>query len=77
MTAPSHRPLPEDAHRSQEADINAPAGFEPAISASDRPQTLALQRSATGTGSSNPFGNTSCDRRDLDADTAGRAVEVP
>ena len=27
-----------------------PAGFEPAIPASDRPQTLALNRSATGIG---------------------------
>jgi hypothetical protein len=27
-----------------------PAGFEPAIPASDRPQALILDRSATGTG---------------------------
>ena len=29
-----------------------PAGFEPAVSASERPQTLALDRSATGIGTS-------------------------
>ena len=29
----------------------APAGFEPAIPAGDRPQTLAVDRSATGIGS--------------------------
>ena len=29
----------------------APAGFEPAIPAGDRPYTRALDRSATGTGS--------------------------
>ena len=28
-----------------------PAGFEPATPASDRPQTIALDRSATGIGS--------------------------
>ena len=31
-----------------------PAGFEPVTPASDRPQTLALDRSATGTGKSIP-----------------------
>ena len=31
-----------------------PAGFEPAVSASDRPQTLSLDRSATGDGRFEP-----------------------
>ena len=31
-----------------------PAGFEPAVPASDRPQTLALDRSATGIGRFDP-----------------------
>jgi hypothetical protein len=31
-----------------------PAGFEPVTPASDRPQTLVLDRSATGTGNSIP-----------------------
>jgi hypothetical protein len=35
---------------SQETDIHAPAGFEPTISASQRPQTYALDRAATGIG---------------------------
>jgi hypothetical protein len=32
-------------------DINAPAGFEPTISAGERPQNHALDCAATGTGS--------------------------
>ena len=31
----------------------SPAGFEPTISAGERPQTYALDRAATGTGNSN------------------------
>ena len=31
------------------------AGFEPAVPASERPQTLALDRSATGMGLINPL----------------------
>ena len=33
---------------SQETDIHSPAGFELAIPASERPQTHALDRTATG-----------------------------
>jgi len=36
-------------HNSQ--NIHAPVGFEPTISAGQRPQTHALDRAATGTGS--------------------------
>ena len=35
-------------------NINAPGGFEPAIRASGRPQTLALNRAATGIGRIRP-----------------------
>jgi hypothetical protein len=35
---------------SQETDIHAPAVFEPTIPASERPQTHALDRTATGIG---------------------------
>jgi hypothetical protein len=34
----------------REREILAPAGFEPTIQASERPQTHALDRAATGTG---------------------------
>jgi hypothetical protein len=34
---------------SQEIDIHAPAGFDPTISAGERPQTYTLDRAATGT----------------------------
>ena len=33
----------------------APVGFEPTISAGERPQTYALDRAATGTGMSLPY----------------------
>jgi hypothetical protein len=42
--------LPDNTRHAQEADIHAPAGFEPAIPASEWPQTHALDRAATGTG---------------------------
>ena len=32
-----------------------PVGFEPTISAGERPQTYALERAATGTGSVSPI----------------------
>jgi hypothetical protein len=35
---------------SQDIDIHAPAGFEPTIPATERPQTHALDREATGIG---------------------------
>ena len=34
-----------------------PVGFEPTISAGERPQTYALDRAATGTGSNNIYNN--------------------
>jgi len=46
---PSKRPLPDTAQHSQEKIIYAPwVAFEPAISASDRPQTQAEDHAATG-----------------------------
>jgi len=42
--------LPDNTQHSQETDIHAPVGFEPTIPASERPQTHALDRAATGTG---------------------------
>ena len=47
---PSQKPPPDNTQHSQETNIHAPERFEPAIPASDRPQTLALDRSATGIG---------------------------
>ena len=47
---PSWRSLPSNTQQSQETDIHALAGFEPAISASEQTQTLALNHSATGIG---------------------------
>jgi hypothetical protein len=40
--------LPDNTQHSQENHIHAPAGFEPAIPADERPQTHALDRAATG-----------------------------
>jgi hypothetical protein len=50
LNIPTQRPLPDNIHFSQETDTNAPAGFEPKIPASERPQTHALDRGATGIG---------------------------
>ena len=47
-SAQSQRPLPDNTQHSQETDIHAPAGFEPAIPASERPQTEALASAANG-----------------------------
>ena len=44
----SQRPLPDNTQHLQWTDVMLPAGFETAVQASDRPQTLALDRSATG-----------------------------
>jgi len=41
---------PMQRQHSQEANIHAPSGFEPTIAASERPQTHALDRAATGIG---------------------------
>jgi len=46
----SQKPLPDNTHHSQQTDFHAPVGFEPTISAGERPQTYALDRAATGTG---------------------------
>jgi len=40
---------------SQETDVYAPAEFEPAIQASERPQTHALERAVTGIGVYNSY----------------------
>ena len=50
VISPSQRPLPDNTQHSQETDIRSPAGFEPTVSAGQRPQTYALDRAATGTG---------------------------
>jgi hypothetical protein len=44
------RPLPDNTQHSQQTNIHAPVGFEPTISAGERPQTYILNREATGTG---------------------------
>ena len=48
----SQRPLAENTQHSQQTETHAyaPAGFEPAIPASDRPQTHALDRADTRMG---------------------------
>jgi len=46
----SQRSLPDNTQHPQQTNIHAPAGFEPAIPASERPQTYALDRATTGTG---------------------------
>jgi len=40
----------DNTKRSQQTDIHATTGFEPAIQTSVRPQVYALDRAATGTG---------------------------
>ena len=46
---PSQRPLPDNTQRSKQTSM-PPAEFEPTIPASERPQTYALDRAATRTG---------------------------
>ena len=46
--SPSKRPLPDSTQNSQEKELHILARFEPAIPASKRPQTRALDRAATG-----------------------------
>jgi len=48
--APSQLTLPDNTQHSQQTNMHAPAGFEPVIPASERPQTNALDREATGIG---------------------------
>jgi hypothetical protein len=43
----SQRPLPDNTQHSQQTNSHAPVGFEPTISAGERPQTYALDQSAT------------------------------
>jgi len=45
----SRRPLPDNTHHSQQTSMPL-VGFEPAISADERPPTHALDRAVTGTG---------------------------
>ena len=42
-----------------------PVGFEPTISAGERPQTYALDRAATGTGNNNNNNNNNNNRYDI------------
>ena len=51
VTSQTHRPLLDNTQHS--LNIHAPAGFEPAISASERQQTHALDRAANGIGHPN------------------------
>ena len=44
----SQRPLPDNIHNRQKSMF--PVGFEPTISAGERPQIYALDRAASGTG---------------------------
>jgi hypothetical protein len=44
---PSQSPLPDNTQNSQQTDIHAPAGIEPAIPAKERPQTHAFDRATT------------------------------
>jgi hypothetical protein len=55
VISPTQRPLPDNTKHSQETDRH-PAVFEPAIPASERPQTHALDSADTGIGESQIFG---------------------
>ena len=50
MISTSQRPLRGNIQHSEQTDIHAPAEFETAILASERPQTQSLDRAATGIG---------------------------
>ena len=56
------RPLPDNTQHSQQTNIHAhpPVRFEPTISAGERPQTYALDRAATGTGTVTLILNIKC-----------------
>ena len=43
--------LPDNTQNSKETNFHAPAGFEPTISAKERPQTHTVDRGVTGMGS--------------------------
>ena len=49
-SAATPRPLIDNTQHSQQTNIHASAGSEPAIPASERPQTHALDRATTGNG---------------------------
>jgi hypothetical protein len=49
MICPTQKFLPDNTQLSQKA-LMSPTGFEPAIPASEQPQTHALARAATGIG---------------------------
>ena len=55
MISQTQRPLLDNTQHSQETNIHALVGFEPAISASERQQTHAFDRAATGIGHPNNF----------------------
>jgi hypothetical protein len=50
VIGPKQRPLPYNKQHSQDTDIHAPVGFEPAVPASEQPQTHILDRAAAGNG---------------------------
>jgi hypothetical protein len=51
VISPTHRLLPDNTQHSGERETSmSPAGFEHTIAASERPQTHALDRAATGIG---------------------------
>ena len=50
MISSSQRPLPDNTQHSQQTSMPS-VGFEPTISAGERPQTYALDRAVTETGS--------------------------
>jgi len=50
MISSTHGPLPDETQHSQETEFHAPAGFEPHIPASERPQTHTLDGATTGIG---------------------------
>ena len=53
---PSQKPLPDNTQHSQGTENHASAVFEPAILASERPQTHVLERATTGIGRKRIFG---------------------
>jgi hypothetical protein len=55
VISPSQRPLPDNTQQSQQTNIHAPVGFEPTISAGERPKTYVLDRAATGIGYSTSY----------------------
>jgi hypothetical protein len=46
----SQRPLPDNTYTHDRQTSMPPLGFEPTISAGERPQTYNLERAAAGTG---------------------------